>query len=119
MSATTQVKVLSPEIKRIALGQGLHALEARTDGSAKGELSHGVPGSESVAGKRTVCIGTWENRSVPRRSPREAEEAGRGYGASVVGPTRSRERDGVTSVEAVGPPEGVGSSTERDGGLTC
>jgi hypothetical protein len=72
-----------------------------------------------VAGKRTVCIGTWENQSVPRSSPREAEEAGRGYGAMVVGPTRSRGVGGATSAEAVRPPEGVGSWARRDGGLTC
>ncbi len=119
MSATTQVKVLSPEITRTALGQGFHVLEASTDVSATGKLPIGEPGSESVAGKRTVYIGTWENRSAPRSNPREAEEAGRGYRASVVGPTRSREAGGVKSAEADRPPEGVGSSTERDGGLTC
>jgi hypothetical protein len=37
-----------------------------------------------------VCVGTWENRGVPFRSPLEAEEAGRGYVVSVVGPSRSR-----------------------------
>ena len=119
MSATTQVKVLSPEIIRVALGQGLLSLEASTDGSARGELPRGVPGSESVAGTRTVCIGTWENRSVPCSGPQEAAEAGRGYGALVVGPTRSRGVGGVMSAEAARPPEGVGSSTTGDGGRTC
>ncbi len=119
MSATTQVKVLSPEITRTALGQGFHVLEASTGDSARGELSYGMPGSESVAGKRTACVGTWENRSVSRSSPQEAEEAGRGYGALVVGPTRSRGVGGVMSVEAIRPPEGVGSSTSRDGGPPC
>ena len=68
MSATTQVKVLSPEIVLIALGQGFHFLEASIGGHVKGECLFGVPGSESVAGKRTVYIGTWENRSVPKGS---------------------------------------------------
>ena len=49
-----------------------------------GECVTGVPGSKSVAGERTVCIGTWENRNAPYRSPQEAEKAGRGYGAVVV-----------------------------------
>ena len=65
LSATTQVKVLSPEILHVALGQGFHVLEANIRARAMGECVSDVPGSESVAGKRTVCIGTWENRSVP------------------------------------------------------
>ena len=51
LSATTQVKVLSPEIIIVALGQGFHFLETKTDTLVKGESVHGVPGSESVAGK--------------------------------------------------------------------
>ena len=60
LSATTQVKVLSPEIILIALGQGFHSLETNISTHAKGESVLDVPGSESVAGKRTVYIGTWE-----------------------------------------------------------
>ena len=55
-----------------------------------GECETGVPGSKSVAGERTVYIGTWESRGAPYRSPREAEKAGRGYGAVAVGLTRIR-----------------------------
>ena len=80
LSATTQVKVLSPEITLIALGQGFHFLEAKISTRINGECVTDVPGSESVAGKRTVYIGTWENRSVPRGSFQEAEEATRKYG---------------------------------------
>ncbi|HDH06014.1 MAG TPA: hypothetical protein ENH01_09955, partial [Nitrospirae bacterium] len=43
-----------------------------------------------MAGKRTVYIGTWENRSAPKGSFQEAEEATRKYGVSVVGLTHSR-----------------------------
>ena len=68
MSATAQVKVLSPEIILIALGQRFHVLEASIGMHANGECISDVPGSESVAGKRTVDIGTWENRSVPNGS---------------------------------------------------
>jgi len=60
LSATTQVKVSSPEITRIALGQGFHILEANIRTYVKGEYVSDVPGSKSVAGKRTVYIGTWE-----------------------------------------------------------
>jgi len=63
-SATTQVKVLSPEILIVALCQGFHFLEASTGARAKGERVSGVPGSKSVAGERTVCIGTWEKQGI-------------------------------------------------------
>lgn len=119
MSATTQVKVLSPEIIHIAMGQGFHVLEASIGTDAEGESVSGVPGSESVAGGQTVCIGTWENRSVPFGSPREAEEAGRGYGVPVFGPTHSRGIGGATPAEGEIPLEGVGSTTHRDGERTC
>jgi hypothetical protein len=39
MSATTQVKVLSPEIFLVAMGQGFHVLEASIGASAKGEFT--------------------------------------------------------------------------------
>ena len=74
-------------------------------------------GSESVAGKRTVYIGTWENRSVPSGSRQEAEDATRRYGVSVVGLTHIR---GVGRVMPVatryyfGSLEGVSSPTQRD-----
>ena len=116
LSATTQVKVLSPEITRIALGQGFHFLETNIRTYATGESVPDVPGSESVAGKRTVYIGTWENRSVPIKSYREAEEATREYGVSVVGLTHSRGVSRVMPVESRSfmTLEGVSSLTQRD-----
>jgi len=68
LSATTKVKVLSPENSNIALGQGFCVLEACIATYAKGEYVSDVPGSESVAGKLTVHFGTWENHVVPNRS---------------------------------------------------
>jgi len=116
LSATTQVKVLSPEILLLALGQGFHCLEANIRTRVKGECVSDVPGSESVAGKRTVYIGTWENRSVPIESYQEAEEATREYGVSVVGLTHSRGVGRVMPVESryLGTLEGVSSLTQRD-----
>ena len=102
-SATTQVKVLSPEIILVALGQGFHVLEANTGARAKGERVFGVPGSKSVAGERTVCIGTWENRSAPLGSCQGAEEVTRRYGVPVVGPTHSRGVGRVMPVEGAKP----------------
>ncbi len=69
LSAITQVKVLSPEITIVALGQGFHFLEASIAACVKGEHVSDVPGSESMAGNRTVYIGTWENRAAPQGKP--------------------------------------------------
>jgi len=49
LSAITQVKVFSPEIINIALGQGFHFLEASTATRVKGECVSGVPGSKSLS----------------------------------------------------------------------
>ncbi len=115
MSATTQVKVLSPEIILIALGQGFHFLEASIGMHANGECISGVPGSKSVAGKRTVCIGTWENRSVPNGSCQGAEEVMKQYGVSVVGLIHSRGVVGVMPDENLRSLEGVSGLTQRGG----
>jgi len=124
LSATTQVKVLSPEINIVAMGQGFYILETNIGTHVKGERVSGVPGSESVAGKRIVNIGTlrqaqyfaWENRSVPTVSFQEAEEATRKYGVSVVGLTHSRSVGRVMPVasQSIGTLEGVSSLTQRD-----
>jgi len=116
LSATTKVKVLSPEIINIALGQGFHLLEASIATCANGECVSDVPGSESVAGKLTVHIGTWENHIAPKRSFQQAEEARREYGGMVVGLTHSRGVIGVMPGESqsVGALEGVSSKTQRD-----
>ena len=118
MSATTQVKVLSPVIFHVALGQGFHFLEANIGTRATGECVSDMPGSESVAGIRTVHSGTWENRSVPNEASKGAEEATWEYVTAVVGPTRSR---GVGRVMPVAFPgtgalEGVGGLVQRDWG---
>jgi len=125
LSATTKVKVLSPEIILVALGQGFHFLEASIAACVKGEYASDVPGSESVAGKLTVYIGTWENHIVPTccdgvarrdRSFQQAEEARREYGDMVVGLTHSRGVVGVMPGESqrAGALEGVSSKTQRD-----
>ena len=116
LSATTQVKVLSPEIILVALGQGFHFLETNIRTLVTGESVSDEPGSESVAGKRTVYIGTWENRNVPSRSRQRAEEAMRWYGVSVVGLTHSRGvgRAMPAAFRRLGTLEGVSSLTQRD-----
>ncbi|MFC1584252.1 hypothetical protein ACFL5V_01750 [Fibrobacterota bacterium] len=99
MSATTQVKVLSPEITLFAQGQGFHFPEANSEAHAKeGECVFDVPGSESVAGKRTVHIGTWENQSISG-SCRRTEDVMMQYAALVVGLTHSRGVNKVMLIE--------------------
>ena len=114
LSATTQVKVLSPEIINIALGQGFHFLEASIAACAKGEHVSGAPGSESMAGCRTVHIGTWESHAAPDGSFQQAEEARRRYGGMAVGPVHSRGVVGVMPGGTRGSLEGAGSITQRD-----
>ena len=100
LSAITKVKVFSPVIINIALGQGFHFLEASTAARVNGECVRGVPGSKSVAGNLTVHIGTWENHIAPNRSFQQAEKARRKYGDMVVGLTHSRGVVGVMPGES-------------------
>ena len=90
LSATTQVKVLSPETFLFALDQGFHFLETNIGSCAIGKCESDVPGSKPVAGKRIVYIGTWKNRSVPHGSIQGDEKVTRMYDVSVVGLIRSR-----------------------------
>ena len=116
LSATTKVKVFSPEISTLHWAKesifwkpvSLHAL--------KGEYVRDVPGSESVAGKLTVDIGTWESRITPNISFQQAEEARRKYGDTAVGLTHSRGVGGVmpAAFRELGILEGVSSKTQRD-----
>ena len=115
MSATTQVKVLSPEIFPCCIGPRVSFLGSQYRYARNGECISDVPGSESVAGKRTVCIGTWENRSVPNRSCRGAEKVTKRYDVSVVGLTHIRGVAGVMSCGAKGSLEGVGGLAQRGG----
>ena len=116
LSATTQVKVLSPEIIIVARGQGVHFLEASNATCDKGEHGSSVPGSKSVAVKSTVGIGTWESRIAPNRSFQQAEKARRKYGGTAVGLTHIRGVGGVipTEFREPGTLEGVSSRTQRD-----
>jgi hypothetical protein len=116
VSVSNRVKVLSPEILHIALGQGFHFLETNIKTNVKGEFVLDKPGSESVAGKRTVYIGTWENRDVPYRSLRGAEDVTRRYVVSVVGLIHNRGVGRVTPVAPINRRtlEGISSLTQRE-----
>ena len=113
-SAITQVKVLSPEINMIALGQGIPSLEASNAASVDGKSVRDVPGSESMAGHLTVHIRTWESQAAPIGSFQQAEEARRKYGGLAVGPAHTRGVAGVMPGGACDSLEGAGSKTQRD-----
>jgi len=116
LSATTQVKVLSSEIILIALGQGFHILETKTETLGKGESVFSVPESESVAGRRIDFIGTWENQVVPKGSHQRAGKVMRWYGDLVVGLTHSRGVGRVMPIEfqEIETLEGVSSLMSRN-----
>ena len=115
MSATTQVKVLSPEIIPCCIGPRVSFSGSQYRYARNGECILDVPGSESVAVKRTVCIGTWENRNVPNRSRRGVEKVTKRYGVSVVGLTNIRGVAGVMPCGAKGSLEVVSGLTQRGG----
>jgi len=114
LSATTQVKEMSPEMPIIALGQGFYFPETRTAVCVRGEYTVGVPGSESVAGNRTVHVGTWESRTVSRKNALQAGEASRSRSGAAVGLTHSRGVSGVMAGEDANPLEGVSGIMQRD-----
>ncbi len=110
-SAVTKVTVVSPEICLIALGQGLHHLEASITTHDSGECVSDVPGSEAIAGHSTVHSGTRESHTVPKEASDESKRRRRKYGSMAVGPGHIRGVDGVMPIESreFGTPEGPGS----------
>ena len=116
LSAITKVKVLSPVIVNVAMGQGFHFLEASIATPVNGEGVSDVPGSKAMAGNPTVHVGTWESRVAPNGSLQQAEEARRRYGSMVVGPAHSRGVAGVMPGGVCGSLEGIGSMLQRGKG---
>ena len=70
MSATTQVKVLSPEIFNIAQGQGFHFLEASSVADAN--VSSSRRAGVKVRGRQTN--GVSRNLGEPHRSRKTADK---------------------------------------------
>ncbi len=111
-SAITKVKVLSPEICLIALGQGFLHSEASIATHDSGECVSGVPGSEAMAGHSTVHNGTWESHVVPdSEASNEPKKRRMKYGDMAVGLTHSRGVNEVMLIESQEPGtlEGVSS----------
>lgn len=110
------VKVFSPEICLIALGQGFLHSEASIAAHDSGECVGGVPGSQTIAGHSTVHSGTRESHTVPKEASNESKRRRRKYGGMAVGPGHIRGTDGVMPGESrkVGALEGVSSKTQRD-----
>ena len=115
-SAITQVKVFSPEICLIALGQGFLHLEASSAARDNGECASDVPGSESMAGHSKIHSGTWEGHVVPNKEASvELNRRRWEYGDVALGLTQIRGVNGVMSIESHEPGtlEGVSSRTQR------
>ncbi len=111
-SAITKVKVLSPEICLVALGQGLLHSEASIAAHDNGECVSGGPGSQTIAGHSTVHNGTWERHTVPdSEASNESKRRRRKYGGMAVGPGHIRVTDGVMPIQSREPGtlEGPGS----------
>jgi len=111
-SAVTKVKVFSPEICLIALGQGLLHSEASIATHDNGECVSGGPGSQTIAGHSTVHNGTWERHTVPdSEASNESKRRRRKYGGMAVGPGHIRVTDGVMPIQSREPGtlEGPGS----------
>ena len=115
-SAITQVKVFSPEICLVALGQGFLHSEASIATHDNGECVSGGPGSQTIAGHSTVHSGTRESHTVPKEASNKPKRRRRKYGDLAVGLTHSRGVNGVMLIESREPGtlEGVSSKAQRD-----
>jgi hypothetical protein len=116
-SAITQVKVFSPEICLVVLGQEVHQSEASIAAHDNGECVSGMPGSQTIAGHSTVHNGTWERHIVPNsEASNESKRRRRKSGDMAVGLTHSRGVNGVMLIESKesGTLEGVSSKAQRD-----
>ena len=115
-SAITKVKVVSPEICLVVLGQEVHHSEASIAAHDNGECVSGVPGSQTIAGHSTVHNGTRESHTVPKEASNESKRRRRKYGGMAVGPGHIRGVDGVMPIESreLGTLEDPGSKMQRD-----
>ena len=98
MSATTQVKVLSPEIFLVALGQRFHSLEASIGIHVNGECISACRGRSPWRANELFILELGRTEAFRIEADEEAEEATNQYGVSVVGLTHSR---GVSRVMSV------------------
>ncbi len=99
-SAITKVKVFSPEICLVALGQEVHHSEASIAAHDNGECVSDVPGSESMAGHSMVHSGTWDSHIVPKVASNEPKRQRRKYGGMAVGPGHIRGTDGIMPIQS-------------------
>ncbi|MCP4259993.1 MAG: hypothetical protein GY774_21135, partial [Planctomycetes bacterium] len=114
-SAITKVKVFSPEICLIVLGQGFLYLEASSAAHDNGECVSDVPGSEAMAGHSMVHNGTWESHTVPKEASDESKRRRREYGGMAVGVTHSRGVNGVMPIESQESGHSKGLAVKRRG----
>ncbi len=111
------MKVFSPEICLVALGQGLLHSEASIAAHDNGECVSGVPGSQTIAGHTAVHSGTRESHIVLNsEASNELKRQRRKYGDMAVGLTHIRGVNGVMPIESqeFGTLEGISSKAQRD-----
>jgi hypothetical protein len=111
-SAITKVKVVSPEICPIALGQGFLHLEGSSAAHDNGECVSGGPGSQTIAGHSKINSGTWDSHVVPNsEASNEPKRRRRKYGDMALVLTHSRGVNGVMPIDSQEPEtlEGVSS----------
>ena len=113
MSATTLVKVLSPEMFLVALGQGFHFLEASIGMHVKGECISTCRGLSPWRANELFILELGRTEAFRMEAAKEAEEVTKQYGVSVVGLTHSRGVAGVMPGGACCPLEGVSGITSR------
>ena len=117
LPAATKVNVLSPEILRFAEDEGFHLLEVNINTCVKSECVLDMPGSEAVAGKQNVYVGTWEDQNVSDKTCKNLKKRRARNADLVVGLTRSRGVNRVTSIESKKEKtlEGVNNLMQREG----
>jgi len=111
MSATTQVKVLSPEIPLVAMGQGFHILEASIGASAKGEFTPASRGLSPWRANEQTILELGRAAMLRKESAKKPRRRCGGDGMAAVGPIHIRGVMRAMPHEDANPLEGIGSLT--------
>ena len=97
------MKVSSPEIIIVALGQGFHGLEASIAADVSGESAAACRGLRPWQVIERIASELGRATPFPKRSFQQAEEARRKYGGVAVGPAHNRGVAGAMSGAGAAP----------------
>ena len=116
LSATTQVKVLSPKTTRIAQGQGFHFLETEIDIIEKGETISACWGLSPWRANELNLMELGRTNAYQKEAQKGVEEMTKEYGVLVVGLTHIRGVNSVMAIESqyLATLEGVSSLMQSD-----